>query len=442
MFRVLSAAAVAVMLSVTVSASAQGTAADPLSRGIALYQDRSRNEEALAVLRRAMDSPETRTLARYYSARLRCRYGQFSTARTLLLAARADSAGFDDAAGMLAWTNLKLGNTTEALREWRRFVAAVGRVAPDETISTRSIMLPDEYRNRLAELHPVQAPVPADSAARDSSVVKPAPAQGVGRPDATAPGTDSAAGELDRRIQSQIRTGYYVLVLAAVVIGIGMLLAARWARKRRRIAGPEFLAEVGRMLDLEGDEFAMGDEELAERELRRAVPVRREPSPAPPEPPEPRAPVRPPVDAVSIPVAAAVFPEPEYPPPAPPEEPPFFAEPPESGASRRPVTEEVKALVTRLHREGHAVLDIARLADLTRSEVELIVAVRARTTGRLVETAAEPEPESRAGTFHRAVAALAAEGYGDIEIARRLRVSTSEVALARAVIARLRNGGR
>jgi DNA-binding CsgD family transcriptional regulator len=104
-----------------------------------------------------------------------------------------------------------------------------------------------------------------------------------------------------------------------------------------------------------------------------------------------------------------------------------------AGSERQPITEEIKTLVVRLHREGHSPVEIARLADLTRTEVDLILAVRARDVEEIVETVRE-EQEGDSSAIHRGVGELAAEGCGPTEIARRLGISTSEVNLALAVI--------
>ncbi len=431
------------------TATAQEAASGPLSRGIALYTER-RNDEALLELRRAVESPRTRVLGYYYAARIRLRQGNPAAARKNLLAALADSSGFHDATGLLAWANLKMGNTSDALIEWGRFVAAVGEINPGEPLTELSIMLPEEYRALLA-----QVPARADSAAAgpDSVITVAArPESTVGLPDSAAVG-DATLDELDRRISTQIRRGYYWVGAASLLLAAGLGAVAWWLRKRRlRNLSPDFLTEVGRMTE-EEDEFSLDDREIAERGLRQITRRRRESSSSPDEPRSsgPRlsasAPSRPdpgpgrPYDSDRpFPVEPAFVTEPEQSAPVP-DYPAFSSRREESASgelSRQPITEEVKALVTRLRREGRDPVDIARLADLTRTEVELILAVRARAVEDLVRDAGLETEDPGASAVHRAVAELAAEGRSTVDIARSLGISTSEVKLAQAVMEKWR----
>ena len=114
--------------------------------------------------------------------------------------------------------------------------------------------------------------------------------------------------------------------------------------------------------------------------------------------------------------------------------------PPLPQASERPpITEEVKSLVTRMSREGRNVNDICRAADLTRTEVELILAVRARHTENLVmDFAHDREEDADANRLYQAVRELAADGETEIGIARKLGISRTEAAMAIKVMQKRR----
>jgi len=105
-----------------------------------------------------------------------------------------------------------------------------------------------------------------------------------------------------------------------------------------------------------------------------------------------------------------------------------------SGQSKRPITEEIKALVTRLHRDGYSVEDIARVSDLTKTEVELIVAVRSKKLTQMIAEIAEEEADDERDNFSRVVRELEREGLTHREIARKLGISVSEVNFMLAVI--------
>jgi hypothetical protein len=447
---------------------AQALPSDPLSLGIALYGE-GKDEPALAELRRAIDLGRGRALAYYYAARIRNRMEQPVTARNNLLAALADSAGFHDAVGLLAWTNLKLGNTTDALIEWRRFTEAVGGLRPDEKVDASSIMLPEEYRERMNRPRPLGAPLSiSDSLAAVTAPDTTFAAPGaVGKPDSTDGETTVVLTDLDRRINSQIRRGYYGIGAVAGLLAAGIVFTAWWIRKRRKgPAAPDFLAEVSSMLESreeEADEFSLDDEELAERQQRLRVSEQ-------PEEKEVRSPkskvqrentektelsrwleAQNPENLVRNLETEALVPGQKTHQPV--DETGrtlpnhtesrevFRRKSAESGAEsgRQPITEEVKALVVRLHREGRSTVEIARLSDLTRTEVDLILAVRARDVEEIVETVRE-EREGEISAIHRAVGELAAEGCGATEIARRLGISTSEVNLALEVMKNWKKG--
>jgi tetratricopeptide (TPR) repeat protein len=403
-------------------ANAYSTATAPsdrLSRGIELFRV-GRVDEALTELRAVVEVRPHTPLAYYYAAQIRYGKGQYSQARKNLLAALEDSTDFHDASGMLACTDLKMRNVTDALIEWRRFTAGVGVLNPGEPVTERSIMLPAEYREKLSRAR-ISAGI--DSAASRSLS---ASSRAVGRTD-TVRAADAALRDLNRRIESRIRTGYYAIGGAIALLFAGALFTMLWMRRRRKSAAePTFESEVDRLVGgvTERDEFDLGEEEpIAAPEPVRSLPG-----------PESRAPVTeaPPPREHPLEYPARKYDEEE----AAPARSAVAVSPPDG--ARQPITEEVKILVTRLHREGHSIVDIARIADLTRTEVELIVAVRTRRTEQLIEAATVEEDMQAPDALREAVRELAAEGRGVPEIARRLGISTSEVKLAIAVMEKRR----
>ncbi len=390
-----------------------------LERGIELF--RAGNLDAALVEFRAVVGARPHTpLAYYYAGHIRYTKAQYPQARKNLLAALEDSAAFHDASGLLACTDLKMGNTADAVVEWKRFTAEVGRLAPNEQVTAESIMLPDDYRARLTRARMTAG---VDSTASRVLAGSKSDTSVTGRPD-TARAGGPVVTDLDRRIESQIRKGYYTIFGAAALLVAGTVGIILWIRRRRK--APEeitFGGEVGRFAaglppapsfepEFEDDEPDDAGEYSPETRVRPYPAPAPEPypgeTPAPrPEPPEP-VPMR--RQEGSIP----------------------------GGMQRGPITEEVKALVARLHHEGRDVIEIARTADLTRTEVELIVAVRTRRTDQLVQAVAEEDDTPDGGALHQAVRELSAEGRGVPEIARRLGVSTSEVKLAIAVMERRR----
>lgn len=417
------------------------TPADPLSRGIALYHA-GRDSESLSQLRIVVARGGNRALAYYYAARIRMREGNMLAVRKNLLAALADSAGFHDATGLLAWTNLKMGNRPDALIEWRRFVQAVN---PSDSgkVTAASIMLPEEYRKKAAV--PLTTHAPPDP---HSAVQSRAPA------DSTLPAfgkTDAAridTAEIDSRIESQIRRGYYGVGLASALLILGLAGTAWWMRRRRKdVREMTFSAEVDRMIEeaREAGEFDFDDDgERLEREFERrrreiveeSVVLNHETEPAAP-PKDAELPVLPlsrspkhergggeePIPPLDFEDSGDIFPA-AAPAPA--------RKDRKEEHARPPITEEIKALVSRMYREGRSVLEIARTADLTRTEVELIVAVRARDIEQLVEAAREDDIPDE-GNIPRAIREMNAEGRSVVEIARTLGISITEVKLALAM---------
>lgn len=455
----------------------------PLSRGIAFYEA-GKNTEALNELRTVVagSSNRGRALAYYYAALIRMEMGNLPATRKNLLSARDDSASFYDAIGLLAYVNLKLGNRTDALIEWREFVKGVG--SPDSgRVAVDSITLPEEHYRKLARAEAIRSiPVsshkdtvsslakPDTAALANADTAKNKTRPAIGKPDSAG----VTLTNIDQRIESQIRRGYYSIGVTAALLLVGLAGIAWWMRRRRRTA-PQgtFSASVDRALDeVDADEGLLPDEESLEREFEQRRREIREENPrekvqstiADSPRPTVRSPQREdrpeteflrrrsgdrePGEHVPLSSAAreeqSIFPS-------------FESDdqnarlrssaPARSGpgaeSGRHPVTEEVKALVTRMHREGHSVVEIARMADLTRTEVELIVAVRARNVEQLIETASSEEDDvPDQGALYRAIGELHAEGGTPQEIARRLSISATEVNLALAMMDRKRKGKR
>jgi hypothetical protein len=412
-----------------------------LVRGIEYYR-KGMYDESLTELRSVVESNQHCPVAYYYAARIRLLKEQYPQARRNLLAALEDSADFHDATGLLSYINLKMGNKTDALIEWRRFIVEVGSASGEEPVTVESIMLPEEYREKLASTKTViKSPSPGISVNNTDSIPArtvpvPLPAQSAvktpGKPDSVSPGAGAETGlrDLDKRIQSEIRKGYYGIIAAAVLLILGMGSIFLWIRRRKK-PNPElvFSSEVSRFLD-EREENSETDIE-EERIIREYEKKSREISGAahtdtPARTPEP----------VQIPESMPkqhVYPEdtPLFPIQS------VFA--PEN--NRQPITEEIKALVTRLFREGSSVVEIARISDLTKTEVELILAVRARRMEKLVEAVSQDEDEVLdADNLYQAIGELRAQGNTIRDIARRLAISTSEVNLALSVMNRQREG--
>ena len=399
-----------------------------LDRGIELFRAGSL-DAALVEFRAVVAARPHTPLAYYYAAHIRYSMGQYPQARKNLLAALEDSSSFHDASGLLACTDLKMGNVADAVIEWKRFTAAVGRLAPNEQVTASSIMLPEDYRARLnrarmaAVVDSTASRVLAGSRGDTSAAV---------RSDTVRAG-GMAVTDLDRRIESQIRAGYYTIGGAIALLVGGAVAIILWMRRRRKAPGElTFDSEVGRFAaglpavpPFESETEDGEDEDT--REFASETRVRPYPAPEP-------APHRP--------TAAAPRPYPEESPVPRQESPSPVPVPVPDDASddmqRGPITGEVKALVARLHHEGRDIVDIARIADLTRTEVELIVAVRARKTEQLVQAVAEEDDTPDGGALHQAVRELSAEGRPVPDIARRLGVSTSEVKLAMAVMEKRR----
>jgi len=91
-----------------------------------------------------------------------------------------------------------------------------------------------------------------------------------------------------------------------------------------------------------------------------------------------------------------------------------------------------------MHREGRSIEDICRASELTRTEVELIIAVRAKHVEHIIENAvddaAEDDLTMDTDHLYTAIGELTTDGHSPKEVARRLGLSTSEINFAIAVM--------
>jgi len=411
-------------------------------RGLAFY-NKGQYDEALTEFSAAVNKNSHSSLSYYYAAHIRLKKKQYSRSEKNLLAALRDSSDFSDATGLLAFTHLKKGKTDEALKNWRIFTAAVGILDDDKPLTADSIMLPEDYRSQLAlqiqrkkELAEEERKKAAEQARADSIAAAMAvKSQEKPAADSTAiSGIDSEAGtteteeSLDKRVYNHIRYGVYGLVAVFVCLTIGISAVIYIVRKTMHAkADYTFNTEIKRVIE----EKALIDEQF-ERDENRAIreyeAISREISGVKGFHEERKA-----ESGIPAPAADSGF--------------PYKTDKPErhyKPVAGRPqnITEEVKALVTRMYREGHTVNEIARAADLTQTEVELIVAVRARRMEQLIQDVTSEEDDYiDSDQLYKAINELHSEGNSDREIARKLEISTSEVKLMLSII-NLRNDRR
>ena len=88
-----------------------------------------------------------------------------------------------------------------------------------------------------------------------------------------------------------------------------------------------------------------------------------------------------------------------------------------------------------MYREGHTTEDVARTADLTKTEVNLILAVREHHTNSLIEEINREEEDlpDREQLIH-VIHDLSTEGVNTRDIAKKLNISTGEVNLVSMII--------
>jgi len=464
---------------VPIAAGSGGTA--HLARGVELFRA-GRFDEALAEFNAEVGVNERCPLAYYYAARIRFGRGQYRRALTNLRAALRDSADFADAAGFLAFVLKRTGKDEEAAREWRRFVRLAGQPDGGTAVPADSVMLPEEYRAALeaarAERRKEEAAASAGEPALTGRVAA-STADSTAAPDSSgvssaavsapsAADTASGAGgydDIDRRIESEIRKGIYGIAAVAVLLSGGTLGVVLWWR-RRNAGNSErlFSEEVARLLESADEEGLFEDDEermLREFRERRAGIAGTSGGPPPGGGTVPAAEPAPSPEGDAVPGDTGDSP------PGNPEETAGGSlsaiinelfdqplslmrkemmeaaeKPPPRTDERRPITEEIKALVTRMHREGHGIEEICRAADLTRTEVELIIAVRAKHVERLIEEASEEDDPLDHDGLYRAISELKAGGDTPREIARKLGISMSEINFALAVMEERKGRGR
>lgn len=409
-----------------------------ISRGIDLFRE-GRFDEALSEFNEEVNASPRSPLSYYYAARIRLEKNQYARAEKNLQAALRDSVDFTDARGLLAYTRKKMKKTTPALADWKKFVNVVGRTDSGE-VSAEDIILPEDYRTlvteaehrRKEEAERVAAALAAAEIARrdsleaaertqvaetaedtDTAVENDISGEDTGTQPAVPPAEDTGS-DIEKRMRRNITYGLVGLVVSGILLVCGVAGVAVWV-KRRMVPAEEvtFAREVANMLDAEdvSDEDFEREEERAIREYEmknRAIQNR---------------------ETEHTSLKARMVEEPRVPAP----ERPLESRLPAAPVTDRShaITEEVKALVMKMHREGRSVAEIASTADLTRTEVELILAVRARHVERLVsEAAVESGEDVVADHMFRAVEEMHSEGRTVRDIARKLNISTSEVQLA------------
>ena len=472
----------AALIATAVWAAPDPSAVAALTEGIGHYRA-GRSSDALGAFRRAVELDERLPLVYYFAARIRFENRQYNRAEDNLRAALRDSAGFTDAAGLLALVLRETGRNDEALTHWRAFLAAGNSVDP-ATAEVGSIMDPERYHEmvvariraeeerreaarrdrkaqeraeRQAALEAVrQTGDPVDdepvAVAHDTTAVTADTTLMTGPvPGPPADETAVSADALEEQIASGIRTGLAGLAVALAVLAGGGLGVYVLVRRQRRRTAPvfdedmeHFMAEVAVERNIsEPDEDTLRAEF---RDKRRRIAGDEPEQPREQSPGSDTA-----IDTIGTDLALdrpAVADDagPTWDVSCATDDTREPGKGPVGGAHqgehdyRKPITEEVKALVTRMHHEGHSVEDICRAADMTRTEVSLIVAVRSTTTERLVTTALEEQTEEDVSvdTLYQAIAELSAEGGSDIDIARRLCISTGEVRFAQAVLSHIR----
>jgi len=414
-----------------------------LLEGIRLYNG-GRFDEALNELRAEIEQNPSAPAAYYYAAKIRTEKGQYSRALQNIDAALRDSSDYSDATALRAFTLLKTGRERDAVDTWKLFLRQAGVLDGDTLVTADAIISPDAYHEKLERerieaekrKHELEALENKRITGRADSIAAAAqPATGqpgiLGTENLPGPGMEAPLVELENRVRSQIRRGIYgfvgIIAVAGLIAGIVYLVVRKRKKRREELT---FSDEVGRLLinnetELDRDS-AVSEFEAKKREILEVIRPQREPG-------------EPVVPADASPYEATIM-----------ENAPALAEPvpahgpfiPAKGVSS-PITEEVKTLVSRLFREGQSAEEIARTADLTVTEVKLILAVREHYTNALIEEFVREDEGTpdREGLIH-AVHDLSAEGLSTRQIAKTLNISTSEVELASKVISLRKNTSR
>jgi len=444
----------------TVTAAAQDTSSNNtqsnhLKAGIELFHQEKYDEALNEFNVIVKENPQT-PLAYYYAAQIRLIYKQFSRAGENIEAALSDSSDFVDAVGLRAYMHKQMGETEKALSDWLSFISAVSS-AGNEKPTIESIMLPEDYNKKLEHIKSEQLKAEAQrkkeekiatiTESSDTSRVYsssdtlssniPHSAQSSDKSSDTTGGevgigtAGKDLNQLKNEFLNGIITSFAFLVLSFIILVFGTIGVALWIRRRRKAPEDQtFAAEVDRLLrdreesdeafELEEErtlreyhEKSQEIEELSEAELSPDISLPFEPSAAEPQK-----------------AALANDSNMEY----------YQAEQTNEGYKsiqneRQPITEEIKALVTRMYREGRTIEEICRAADLTQTEVELIVAVRARNMEDLIEEVSiENDTFNDKDQLFHAIRELNVEGDSPINIAKKLGISTSEVHCALAIM--------
>ncbi|MFC1508456.1 tetratricopeptide repeat protein [Candidatus Omnitrophota bacterium] len=420
-----------------VISTASSQPSDGLARGITLFES-GRYDDALNEFREVLSNNERTPVLYYYAAHVRLKKKQYKRAQDNLVAALRDSAGYSDARGLLAYTLLQLGDKSGALAEWKTFVSTVGTPDDETTITAASIMLPEDYRKQFANKQKERLAAEKSEKARIDSVaaVQQALEQEIlstkSPPDSTSLlGNEADSygietdGDLESRNRRNIKTGIYGLILCAFLVISFVVGFTIWIRKRLQ-SKEELLfdSEMKRIIEerAEDTEFYQNSEEFA---VRKYQSLNKDISNVTTVAEDPVDPIV--SDKEEHIVSSELAPEKEQPTRA--------ESTPQVGSRSDTITEEVKALVTRMYKEGASTAEIARTSDLTQTEVDLIIAVRARRVDQLIKEAViEEEEYIHTDQLFKAIVELNSEGISNREIARKLSISTSEVHLSLSLV--------
>ncbi len=469
-FFITAVSAVTIMLLLTLPAGAASDTSH-LQEGIRLYNS-GRYNEALSEFNDQIETDPQCPLAYYYAARIRIAREQFARAEKNLTAAFRDSTEFHDAQALMAVVYLNIGREKDALAAWKQFVAVEGRIDEGTAVRIDDIMFPEEYRTlaeqkrierekkeqerleaerrekeRLAEEERARAKKkeeevrqaiearrvhetgaaenggrsdtegipPADASEQPAAAVAETNQEGAAGP---AADEDIAAPleDLEQRIRSTIRTGFLGIAGILLALTAGVAGAVYFIRKRRLTSEEtNFTDEVERLMIDRG--FELSEEQaIIELEAKKRGIINE-------------------AQNVMIPLSRPeITDEPQTPPAE--EEPPEIPQKPDVSEFTREayITEEVKGLVSRLYREGKLPEEIANIADLTKTEVALILAVRERHISDLIADIHADDDVLGRDELLQAIQTLSFEGAGTREIARKLNISLSEVELASSIL--------
>ena len=396
--------------------------------GISFFNS-GRFDEALNEFRDEIENNRHCPLAYYYAAKIRIAKEQYLRAKQNIEAALRDSSDFHDAHGLLAFTFLKMGEHSEALAEWDKFVKAIGFIEEETPPTIESIMSPEKYYNMLQleaerkeheklktgeKLDTEKYPETNKISVIESLTVAEQLPSNIPDEDDTIAAIETPIEDLEKRIKSSIRAGIYGIIAVTFILLIGVLATVYWMRKRKAAKEEiNFSEEVERLLN--DREFELDEEKaIQELEAKRRELIQEEQ----------------PLKDISNQVKNPVIEHPD-------KETIQYPQEKHTPVSMRksPITEEIKALVSRLHREGHSAEKIAHTADLSKTEVDLILAVREHHMDNLIDEINREEEDSmdRDQLIH-AIHDLSAEGANPREIAKKLNISISEVVLASSIL--------